>query len=154
MNSWKIILAAVVIFAAGVLTGGLLVNHVSRAHPGNHHPPREPEDFIPRPELLKTNFVQRLDKAVHLTPEQSNEIEKIIAEGQQRNRELWKEVAPQFHPIFQEVHRRIREVLSPAQQKQFEELLKHTPHRPPNPTNVPPPLPPPAPAPSNSPPGT
>jgi len=149
MNFWKIILATVVIFGAGVVTGGLLVYHVNHAHSGNRHAPREAEDFVPRPELLKTNFVQRLDKVVHLTPEQSNEIGKIIAEGQQRNRELWKEVAPQFHPIFQEVHRRIREVLSPPQQKLFEELLKHAPHRPANATNMPP-----ATTPTNPPPGT
>ncbi len=158
MNSWKIILAALVIFGAGMVTGGLLVNHVNHAHPGNHRPPREPEDFIPRPDLLKTNFVQRLDKAVHLTPEQREAIEKIIAEGQQRNRDIWKEVAPQFHPIFQDVRRRIREALSPDQQKLFEELLKRSPHRPPNATNAPPAASPPAdvlpaPAPTNPPPG-
>ena len=33
MNSWKVILAAVVIFGAGVLTGGLLVNYVEPSHP-------------------------------------------------------------------------------------------------------------------------
>lgn len=33
MNSWKIILATVVIFGCGVVTGGLLVNYVERAHP-------------------------------------------------------------------------------------------------------------------------
>jgi uncharacterized membrane protein len=151
MNSWKIILAALVIFGAGVVTGGLLVNHVSHTHPGNHRPPRESEDFIPRPDLLKTNFVERLDKAVHLTPEQREAIEKIIAEGQQRNREIWKEVAPQFHPIFQEVRRRIREALSADQQKQFEELLKRPQRRPSNATNAPPIAPPPAP--TNPPPG-
>ncbi len=32
MNSWKVILATVVIFGAGVLTGGLLVNYVEREH--------------------------------------------------------------------------------------------------------------------------
>ncbi len=147
MNSWKIILAALVIFGAGEVTGGLLVNHVSHTHPGNRRPPREPEDFVPRPDLLKTNFVQRLDKAVHLTPEQLEAIGKIIAEGQQRNRDLWKQVAPQFHPILQDVRRRIHDALTPDQQKQFEELLKRPPRRPPNATNAPP-------APTNPPPGT
>ena len=39
MNSWKIILATVVIFGAGVLTGGLLVNCVHCKPPGNVEPP-------------------------------------------------------------------------------------------------------------------
>ena len=32
MNSWKVILATVVIFGAGVMTGGLLVNYVDHSH--------------------------------------------------------------------------------------------------------------------------
>jgi hypothetical protein len=138
VNSWKIILATVVIFGAGVVTGGLLVNHVERTRPGLRRPPRVTEDFTPRPEILKTNFVQRLDNAVHLTSEQRGQIEKIIADGQQRNRELWKQVAPEFRPVMQEVRRRIHEVLTPEQQKRFEQLLRHVPRRPSNATNAPP----------------
>ena len=148
MNSWKIILATIVIFGAGVVTGGLLVNHVDRAHPGNRRPAREPEDFVPRPEILKTNFVQRLDNAVGLTPEQRDQIAKIIAEGQARNRELWKAVSPQFKSVMQDVRRRIRDKLTPPQQKEFEELLRHVPRRPPNATNAPPVLAAPANAPA------
>lgn len=137
MNSWKIILATVVIFGAGVVTGGLLVNHVERTRPVIHRPPRQPQAFTPRPEILKTNFVRRLDRAVHLTPVQRGRIEKIIAEGQKRNRELWKKVAPEFRPVILEVRRRIHQVLTPEQQKRFEQLLRHVPRRSLNTTNAP-----------------
>ena len=40
MNNWKVIFATAVIFGAGVVTGGLLVNYVTYSHPKNN--PRRP----------------------------------------------------------------------------------------------------------------
>lgn len=143
MNFWKIILATVVIFGAGVMTGGLLVNYVERGHPGNHHPPAGDHDSdlpMPHSEMLNKSFAQQLDDALHFTPEQRKAIEKIIADGQQRNHDLWKFVSPQFRAVMQDTHQKIREQLNPDQRKQFEKLLKqfHPTRRPPNPTNAPP----------------
>lgn len=132
MNYWKVILATIVIFGTGVMTGGLLVNQIDH-RPASHHSSsaRGPEDFVPRPDILKTNFVDKLDDQVHLTKEQREKIEKIISDGQQRNHELWKLVSPQFRSVMQETRRRINGVLTPDQQKQFEQLLKqlHPPRR-------------------------
>ena len=166
MNSWKIILAAVVIFGAGVLTGGLLVNYVEQSHPKdiqrppgelNPHPQAnnrdhdqpDPQDLPkPRPpEILSKQFMQQLDKALHFTPEQRAAIAKIVTDGQERNHEIWTNVAPQFHKGLQDVRQQIREQLTPEQRKQFEELLKRfrpagrrpqLPANPPSPTNKPP----------------
>jgi hypothetical protein len=175
MNSWKIILAVVVIFGAGVITGGLLVNNVEPPRPKdiqhpagelNPHPQAnnrdhdqpDPQDF-PKPhppEMLSKQFVQRLDKTLHFTPEQRVAIAKIVADGQERNHEIWTNVAPQFHKVLQDVRQQIREQLTPAQQKQFEELMKRfrpaghhpqTPANSPSSTNKPPML-----APTNPPP--
>lgn len=143
MNYWKVIVATVVIFGAGVFSGGLLVNYVDHSRPGNHRPPgtpREPEELVARPDILKTNFVQRLDDAVHLTSEQRDKIEKIVADGQERNRNLWAIVSPQMRDAIQETRQHIREVLTPEQRKQFEELFKR-PRRQQNSTNAPPNLP-------------
>jgi Spy/CpxP family protein refolding chaperone len=159
MNSWKVILATVVIFGAGVLTGGLLVNYVEQSHPkdiqrppdeGNSQPqannrdhdqPR-PEDLPkPRvPELLGKQFVQQLDNTLHLMPEQRAAIAKIVADGQERNHEIWTNVAPQMRKMLQDVRQQIREQLTPEQRKQFEELLKRfrpAAHRPQPPANSP-----------------
>jgi chorismate mutase len=157
MNSWKIFLAIVVIFGAGVLTGGLLVNNVVQPHPkdiqrppdeGNphlqannrdHDQPRPQDLPKPRPpEMLSKQFVQQLDKTLHFTLEQRAAIAKIVADGQERNNEIWTIVAPQFHKVLQDVRQQIREQLTPEQRKQFEELLKrfrpagHHPQPPPN----------------------
>jgi uncharacterized membrane protein len=171
MNAWKIILAVVVIFGAGVLTGGLLVNYVEQSHPkdiqrlpdeGNpqpeannrdHDQPRPQDLPKPRPpEMLGKQFVQQLDKTLRLTPEQRAAVSKIVADGQERNREIWTNVAPQMHKMLQDVRQQIREQLTPEQTKQFEEMVKrfrpagHHPHSPP-PTNEPPVM-----APTNPPP--
>jgi len=146
VNSWKIILATVVIFGCGVVTGGLLVNYVERAHPEIRRPaaashrdrPGAQELPLPRPQMMNQQFVEQLDAALHLTPEQREKVGKIIADGQERNRDLWKLVAPQMHLVIQDVHQKIRAVLTPEQRKQFEELMKQlSPHRPPASTNAP-----------------
>ena len=149
MNAWKIILATVVIFGCGVVTGGLLVNYVERAHPEIRHPaagpgrsrPASQELPLPRPQMLDQQFVEQLDAALRLTPEQREKIGKIIADGQERNRDLWKLVSPQFREVMQDVRQHIRAVLTPEQRKQFEELMKQlAPHRPPTATNAAAPL--------------
>ena len=94
MNTWKVILATLVIFVAGVLTGGLLVSYADHASqkfqrkqarenfrpPVNANPagnPRNPQPF-PNPSNLpgrptrglSAEFVQRLDAEVHLRSEE------------------------------------------------------------------------------------
>jgi len=169
MNSWKIILATVVIFGAGVITGGLLVNPVKdKPQPGeveappaapnarlpadNHGPDVQPEVPPPRlAERLGKDFVRRLNSSLHLTIVQSNNIARIVAEGQERNRVIWTNVAPQMRKVMQDVNQQIRAELTPGQLKQFEELMKKfrpPGHRPPPAPNEPPMV-----APTNPPPG-
>jgi len=170
MNSWKVILATVVIFGAGVLTGGLLVNYVDREHGpnarflfwrenphsqmGDHGQSQSHPGELPRPrspEMWRKDFIGHLDKTLKLTPEQHAAISKIIAEGQERNWEIWTNVAPKMRQEMEQVHQRIRAQLTPAQQKRFDEMVRqfashHPPHEhppgpPPSTNNVPPPPP-------------
>ncbi|MFZ0826755.1 MAG: hypothetical protein WAO02_04960 [Verrucomicrobiia bacterium] len=141
MNVWKIILATVLIFGAGVLTGGLLVDHVKDKLPGdaetpapvinarpsgdNHEPAHVPEIPLPRQaERLSKDFVRRLNDALHLNPEQKAAIAKIVADGQERNHVIWTNVAPLMHKVMLDVNQQIRAELTPEQLKQFEELMK------------------------------
>ena len=146
MNSWKIILATIVIFGAGVMAGGLLVSHVDRFNRNNHRPPgaefrppgleheqgRGMGTEFPRPrqpDLLNTNFVRRLDDALKLTADQRSAIAKIIAEGQDQNHSIWTNNAEQMRKVMQDVRHRVREQLTPDQQKQFDELMRRAPQR-------------------------
>lgn len=144
MNSWKIILATVVIFAAGVFTGGLLVNYIDHSHR-----PRRPAESTQRPQenreraetpmppepplarQMNKDLLKRLDEKLQLTPDQHSKIERIIADGQERNHELWTNVAPRMRAVMLDVNRQIKEQLTSEQQKDFEELLKqfHPPRR-------------------------
>jgi hypothetical protein len=149
MNSWKIVLAAVVIFCAGMITGSLLVRHVPGKPPANTEPVTAepaarpladshvaaPKPEVPLPRLaekLSKELVRRLDKELHLTLAQSNHIATIVAEGQERNRVIWTNVAPHMRKVMQDVNQQIRAELSPDQLRQFEELMKplRPPHRP------------------------
>ncbi len=151
MNTWKVILATLVIFAAGVVTGGLLVSHVERhraktlratlrqpawrpiePRPGTIIRPDEPgrggpTTYLPRG--LRMDLLERLDREVRLSPEQRERIEKILAEGQERNRQLWERIQPEIRREIQQTHERIRAVLDPEQRQKFEELMKQRPPR-------------------------
>ena len=165
MNFWKVILATVVIYGAGVMTGGLLVNQIKHFRPGsdNHQfgyggmrPPGEPHGPRPDnpggfphpgnaggfphprpPEILGDRFVQQLDDALKLTADQRASIEKIIADGQERNRSIWTNNSTQMREVILDVRHRIRETLTPDQQKKFEDLMRHVPRRPQNSTTMP-----------------
>ena len=147
MNTWKVILATLVIFVAGVVTGGLLVSYADRAQQkGRHAPPREnarlpansnrsafgSQTRLPNPlqnrmpRGLSKEFLQKLDSEVRLTPDQRERIEAIIADGQVRNKELWERVAPEIRREIAETQKRIREELTPEQRVRFEELMKQS----------------------------
>ena len=146
MNAWKIILATLVIFGAGVITGGLLVGYSDRAWRQPRRPPvtnqrtpaaaqnpgaREP-NRLPAPlnGPLRRDFLDRLDAELKLSPEQRDRIEKIISEGQEQARETWLQIEPQVRQEIRRTRERIRAELSAEQQARFEELLRTRPRNP------------------------
>ncbi len=134
MNNWKIIpsivLATVLIFGAGVFTGGLLVNHVKPSAakkssavvpaiiPVTNCPPNLLSNVAVKisaslPEILTKPFLMKLDEQLHLTAEQHKAVEKIINEGQD-----------DIKKVVRSSRLEIREVLAPEQLKQFDILVK------------------------------
>ena len=135
MNSWKVILATLVIFGAGVVTGGLLVNYAIRSNGGVGSAPGVATAANPqqRPfqmpaltpwQLRNRDLVHKMDRELDLTTEQRDHIAKIIADSQERTRALWKPIAPQMNRELQRVHAQIRDELTPDQQKKFDEIMK------------------------------
>jgi len=143
VNNWKVIFATAVIFGAGVLTGGLLVNYVQPSHPnkGVRKPaaasearvsatnqlvhPAEAAKLRP-PEILSRQFLLRLGEELHLTADQHEAVQKLISEGQN-----------QVRKVVQDARLEIREVLTPEQQQQFDELVKRPFRKPLFNTNAP-----------------
>jgi len=141
VNSWKVIFASLVIFGTGVVTGGLLVDHTHHSHRSFENAPHPPEIPMPKPiaERIGKQLIQQLNDKLQLTPEQKEKIQKIVADGQERNHAIWTNAAPQMRAVIQDVHQQIREQLTPEQKEQFEDLLKHPPTpRKPGSTNAPP----------------
>jgi hypothetical protein len=157
VNEWKVIIATVVIFGTGVISGGLLVNYVDVSHVkvaqsapaqldvSNSVPQISTNSLSkpasaarPRlPEILSKQFVDRLEKDLQLTLGQRADIEKIIADGQDDMRKAVQNVR-------QGARQKIREKLTEPQKKQFDDLFKqnHPGKKTVNSTNTPSVLPP------------
>lgn len=139
MNNWKVIFATVIIFGAGVITGGLLVNYVQHSYkkPVRAKVPtgaetrasaRTAENTKLRPpEILSKQFLQQLDAALHLEVKQREAVQKIISDGQN-----------QIRKVIQDARLEIREILTAEQRRQFDELVKRPFRKPIFGTNAPP----------------
>ncbi len=127
MNTWKVILATVVIFSAGVFTGGLLVKQTSKPEP------------VPAPEFGRIQMLRRLSRLLSLTPEQNERLDTIMRESQERTKVYWELLEPELRGEFRKTRDEIREVLTPEQRKEFDERLQQRQRRPGmmSPTNAP-----------------
>jgi len=148
VNNWKVIptivLTTVLIFGAGVFTGGILVDYVKQNHqragarhqnvatnppvvlPPTNPPPAQAKATRP-PEILSKDFLQRLDTELRLNKDEHEAVQKIISDGQN-----------QMRKVLQDARLEIREVLTPQQRDQFDELMKRPFHKPIFATNAPP----------------
>ena len=113
MKPWKVILATLVIFVAGMVTGGLATK---RLQP-------EPAATKAPASLQRFDLLRRMEKRLDLTPLQQERIGQIVHESQERSKKAWEQVRPIIRDEFQRVQDRIREELSPEQAKKFETLL-------------------------------
>jgi Spy/CpxP family protein refolding chaperone len=124
VNSWKVILATMVIFGTGVVTGGLLVHYSERVR--TPRPPRVPAmnrpAQLPNAGVVRLDFLRRAGRELQLTPEQRERLDKIIKESQERTRKV---MSPYLREELQRTRTEFREVLTPEQRPKFDELLKH-----------------------------
>ncbi len=138
MNAWKVILATLVIFSAGVITGGLLVKFAEgttthAAQPGTPENPRRPTATAanrqyklppPLPGPLRKDFLDRLDRDLKLSSQQREGIEKIISEGQDKAKAIWDDVEPDMHDVLTETRTKICGELTAEQRARFEQSVR------------------------------
>ena len=113
MKPWKVILATLVIFVAGMVTGGLATK---RLQP-------EPAAIKAPPSLQRFDLLRRMEKRLDLTAQQQERIGQIVHESQERTKKAWEQVRPLIREEFQRVQDRIRGELTPEQSKKFDKLL-------------------------------
>ena len=153
MNTWKVILATLVIFGTGVVTGGLLVTHNDRVKrrqswmmeqpEKNRQPrpgPREPANSPQRsgsnpvaeppfrqpsllPSMLRNDLLMRIENRIQLTPGQREKIQDILRDGQETTSRIMAPVQDELQKQVRVTRNRIREVLTTEQQPRFDELM-------------------------------
>jgi hypothetical protein len=127
VNTWRVIVATMAIFAAGVVTGGMLTLRVDRlGWVRRQHATRPAQPFTPGGSRLE--FLRRAQRELDLSPEQQERVDRLLKESQERNRKILEPVAPQLGQELQRAREEFKAVLTPEQQKRFEELLKKQAH--------------------------
>ena len=125
VNPWKPILAALVIFAAGVVTGGLTVQIPQprpAPNPGGNAPLKK-VPAMPREAQLR-ELSRRMQAELDLAPEQLGRIESIVRDSQERMKAVRDEVGKKIGEEFREMRQKIRGELSPDQRRKFAEIMK------------------------------
>ncbi len=151
MNIWKIVCATLVIFVAGIVTGAVLVRLGDRGPKSWLRPPREsvnrpatnnagqtnllPPNNPNRPNdpgnpgnpnsgPMSREFAAVLERSLRLTPEQREQVNKLMSEGQERIRALRQSIDPEVRKEMQQTHEQIQALLTPEQREQFQRVMK------------------------------
>ena len=152
MNVWKIVCATLVIFIAGIVTGAVLVRIGERGPkpwvrqqrefanrptnnagqfnplpPNNSNRPNNPpgnNPSNPNSGPMGREFVATLERELRLTPDQREQVNKLMSEGQERIRVLRQGIDPEVRKEMQKTHEQIQALLTPEQREQFLLLMK------------------------------
>jgi Spy/CpxP family protein refolding chaperone len=122
---WKVVIAVMLIFGAGVVTGGLLVRVRVAPHTA---PPANAPSVMATPGAIpvgKQMFVQRVRRELDLTSEQSAQVDQIMRASHKRMVKIYEPVSPQAREETRRVRQEIQAILTPDQKKRFNEVFKH-----------------------------
>jgi Spy/CpxP family protein refolding chaperone len=115
MNSalkWKLAFAFLLVFIAGVTTGGLLSTHHIKRH------------FLGPPHSgdVSGRMREHLQRALDLTPEQAAKIAPIVDATSAKLEAIRVETAERVRQVMEESKNEIAPQLTPEQQKKLQEL--------------------------------
>jgi len=116
-----VVLATVVIFGAGVVTGSLIVKRTAR--------PQFTQPFWGRFEMTR-RAIDELDRQGELTPKQRARIDHVIQENQEYIADIFSIMEPDVQEVFRKMRESIRQELTPDQRQRFEELARKRLNRP------------------------
>lgn len=128
MSAWKAIVAALVIFFAGAVSGAMAARlYLSKSvrqppppFPGGPHMPSTSQ---------RMEFLRRIGSKLDLTPQQQERINLLVNESQQRMKALWEPVAPQAQEEMRQLRKKIEAELTSEQRERYDKLLKERPFR-------------------------
>jgi Spy/CpxP family protein refolding chaperone len=113
------------IFGAGVVTGGLLVR--TRVAPPVASAPSltimgAPTGAAAAPG--RQMFIQKVRRELDLTPQQSAQVDEIMRESHKRMTKIYEPITPQAREETRRVRQEIQALLTPEQKKKFNEVFK------------------------------
>src|SRR5438105_3372768 len=114
------------IFCAGVVTGGLLVRTrvpapIAPTAPSIMGTPSlAPAPISPARQM----FVQKVRRELNLTPEQSAQVDDIMRDSRKRMNKIYEPVMPEAREETHRVRQEIQAILTPEQKKKFNEVFK------------------------------
>lgn len=114
MGMRRAILYLAAIFVLGVVVGALGERLVERRWGWEHQSWQE----------RRAHVVDRFTKELNLTPQQRDQLARILDETGQQYQALHEQVRQQYNAIRQSGRQRIREILTPEQRTRFEEIVK------------------------------
>jgi hypothetical protein len=115
-----VVMATVVIFASGLITGGLLVR---QAAPPNPLPPAPL--FAGRFDALRRGT----EGLENLSPAQRAHINRILRDSQERISDFFLLFEPDIQDVFRKMREEIRAELNPAQRRQLEDFMRQRARR-------------------------
>ena len=125
MNAWKVILAALVIYVAGIVTG----NFAADLSPDQEQESPRRQSRGPRPPMMH-DLVRRMESRLELTGEQKTKVGGIVEASQNRMRTLMDELRPKFETESESMRLEIEALLSDNQKETFDKIFEHSGKRP------------------------
>ncbi len=116
MKTFKTILAILLIFAVGALSGITVTQY--------HYQKRFEQTLTQERPNRRQHLLRRLEKELDLTDSQHSTIEQLLQQSHKQLRELRLRHRPRIKEIMEESMARVRKELDPQQQTKFDSILK------------------------------
>ncbi len=121
MKNWKAIVGVCLVFALGMVSGGLvtvrvITKRIQRIAQGG-------------PQAVNQIIVRRLTKRLDLDSSQSGKLMDIIVDTRKDIRSAREQISPQLKQIMDDSESKVRALLNPEQQKKFDEVLAENKQR-------------------------
>jgi len=128
VNAWKPILAAAVIFVAGVVTGGFVVDIGAPKPPRAFPRERGPRNAEHRPGSMMEGqlnwLMKRIKRDLNLTDDQAAKVESAFTASRDEMKTCWEEIQPRMRASTEKLKEALRDDLTGEQIAKFEKYLR------------------------------
>ena len=115
MKNGKAIIGVALVFILGILCG-ILSTHLM-------YTSRIESIISGKPQFREEHIVSRLDRKLDLNKQQEEQVRTIVHETHEQIQALRSQLHPQTEAIIEKSQAKIRVILTPEQQKKFEQII-------------------------------